>query len=129
MDSNLEILLPLARIDLSCYAKLIYPGYKLAPHHRILIEQLEAVARGEITRLMVFMPPRHGKTLTAAQLFSAWYLGGNSAHGVIYCSYSQEIADDSGRKVRNFLADPIHRAVFPDSILAADSSAQSVKTT
>ncbi len=33
MNNSLEALLPLARVDLGCYAKLIYPGYELAPHH------------------------------------------------------------------------------------------------
>ena len=125
LATNLETVLPLARADFACYCRLLYPGYQLARHHLLLIDKLEAVERIEIARLMGFMPPRHGKTLTAAQLFPAWYLGRHPERGVIYASYSQEIADDSGRKVRNFLADPIHRAIFPDSILAADSTAQS----
>src|SRR5207245_4711844 len=55
----LEIL-QLARADLACYAVAQWPGFELAAHHRLLVEMLEAVERGEIRRLLVAMPPRHG---------------------------------------------------------------------
>lgn len=53
------------------------PDYRVANHHRVLIEKLEQVERGTIKRLMVFMPPRHGKSLTASCIFPAWYPGRN----------------------------------------------------
>ena len=48
----LEIL-QLARADLACYAVAQWPGFELAAHHRLLVEMLEAVERGEIRRLLV----------------------------------------------------------------------------
>jgi len=67
--------LALARADLACYAIAQYPSFELAAHHRVIVDKLEAVERGEIQRLMFFMPPRHGKSLLATQMFPAWYLG------------------------------------------------------
>jgi hypothetical protein len=68
------------------------------------------------------MPPRHGKSLLSTQLFPAWYLGKNPGHSVISASYSQDLADDFGRKVRNLVADPLHFAIFPKCRLSEDSS-------
>lgn len=61
---ELELLRQLCRTDLRYYIKLMNPHYKMAKHLEILIEHLEAVERGEITHLMINMPPRHGKQLS-----------------------------------------------------------------
>lgn len=52
-----------AHSRLVSYAAFQWPGYKPAPHHRLIARHLEAVERGDITRLMIFMPPRSGKAL------------------------------------------------------------------
>jgi predicted phage terminase large subunit-like protein len=116
--------LPLARQDLACYAVALCRDYRLARHHRVLIEKLERVERGMLKRLMVFMPPRHGKSLTASCIFPPWFLGRNPKRSVIAASYGAELAEDFGRRVRNFMSDPLHAAIFPECRLAADSAAQ-----
>jgi hypothetical protein len=115
-----ENILPLARADLACYGLAMCPDYQLAAHHRVLIEKLEAVERGTIRRLAVFMPPRHGKSVTSSCIFPAWYLGRNPNRSVIGASYGSELAEDFGRRVRNFMSDPLHAAIFPECKLAAD---------
>jgi len=121
---NPENILPLARADLACYAMVMCPDYQLASHHRVLVEKLEQVERGAIKRLMVFMPPRHGKSLTSSCVFPAFYLGRNPKRSIICASYGAELAEDFGRRVRNFMSDPLHAAIFPGCRLAADSAAQ-----
>jgi predicted phage terminase large subunit-like protein len=123
MSAPVNEILGLAAIDLACYSVALWPGFEVAEHHRIIIEKLEAVERGEIKRLMIFMPPRHGKSLLATQLFPAWYLGRRPDRGIITSSYSQDLADDFGRRVRNFLDEPLHRATFPKCKLSEDSRA------
>jgi hypothetical protein len=56
-------LLALAHEDLACYAISQYSSFELARHHELIVSKLEAVERGEILRLMIFLPPRHGKSL------------------------------------------------------------------
>lgn len=58
-----------ARTDLAAYAAALYRRFELPPHLHTLIETLEAVERGTLDRVIVAMPPRHGKSLTASQLF------------------------------------------------------------
>jgi hypothetical protein len=55
----------LARADLAAYSAAMWPRFEMAPHHRMIIDELERVERGEIDRLMIQMPPRHGKSLIA----------------------------------------------------------------
>jgi hypothetical protein len=69
------------------------------------------------------MPPRHGKSLLASTIFPAWFLGRHSDRHIIFVSYGQELADDFGRQVRNLVADPLHRAIFPRCVLSEDSTA------
>ncbi len=73
MNPDATDVLALARGDLACYAIAHRAGFELAAHHRLMVEKLEAVERGEIRRLMISMPPRHGKSLLASQIFPSWY--------------------------------------------------------
>jgi hypothetical protein len=54
---------------LASFATLVYRRFELAAHLRTVIRQLERIERGEIDRLMLFLPPRHGKSLITSQLF------------------------------------------------------------
>jgi predicted phage terminase large subunit-like protein len=116
-------LLTLAREDLACYATVQWPKFELAKHHELIISRFEAVERGEISRLMIFLPPRHGKSLIGSAIFPAWYLGRHPERHLICATYGQELSDDFGRQVRNLIADPVHRAIFPHCSLSEDSSA------
>lgn len=106
---------------LVAYAAYQWPSYMDAPHHRLIARHLEAVERGEITRLMITMPPRHGKSMLASEFFPAWYMGRNPDHYVVTATYAQELADDFGRKVKNQIEDGGFQAIFPGVGLADDS--------
>lgn len=89
----------------------------------MIADRLEAVERGDIDRLMIFMPPRHGKSELASKRFPAWCLGRNPKRQIIAASYNSDLATDFGRNVRNIVAEPEFRQVFPGVSLAADSQA------
>lgn len=110
-----------ARETLLDYCKLQYPQYKDPPHIKLIAEALEKVERGEIKRLAISMPPRHGKSNLCSDLFPAWYLGRNPSKYCIFATYAQDLADDFGRKVRNQLRDPLFEEVFPAVFLSDDS--------
>jgi predicted phage terminase large subunit-like protein len=98
------------------------PAYMPAGHHELIASKLEAVERGEIKRLMIAMPPRHGKSELASRRFPAWYLGRNSDKQIIAASYNSELATDFGRDVRNIVASPEFKTLFKTD-LAQDSKA------
>lgn len=112
-----------ARRRLLSFTEYTLPQYKRAAHHELIAEKLEAVERGEIDRLMIFMPPRHGKSELASKRFPAWCLGRNPKRQIIAASYNSDLANDFGRNVRNIIAEPEFGQVFPGVTLAPDSQA------
>ena len=119
----------LAASRLLCYAALQYPDYKIGRHHRLIADALQQVERGEITRLIITMPPRHGKSMLASEYFPAWYLGRNPESQIIAATYSQDLASTFGRKVRNQLIDPLYKSVFGTGASDDSASASQVMTT
>jgi len=103
------------------FAAYQWPQYRPAAHQRLIAEKLEAVERGDINRLAIFMPPRHGKSMLASEFFPAWYLGRNPDRQIICATYSQQLADDFGRKVRNQLRSEEFDGIFPGVGLRIDS--------
>ncbi|WP_288908012.1 phage terminase large subunit [uncultured Selenomonas sp.] len=74
-------------------------------HLHLVCEKLEAVERGEIDRLMIFMPPRHGKSQSTTETFPSWFLGRNPDRRVIEVSYSASFAQKFGNRNRKKVAD------------------------
>lgn len=98
-------------------------GFVPARHHRHLISKLEAVERGDIRRLMVFMPPGSAKSTYASVVFPSWYLGRNPGNSIIHGSHTTELAERWGRRIRNTVNDPAYQNIFPNVALAQDSQA------
>lgn len=111
-----------ARAGLLAFTEYTNPVYVAAPHHALIAEKLEAVERGEIKRLMITMPPRHGKSELASRRFPAWYVGRNPERQIIAASYNSDLANDFGREVRNIVGSPEFHALF-DTHLSEDSRA------
>lgn len=111
-----------AQASLPGFIEFLDIGFKLARHHKLLLEKLEAVERGDIKRLMVFMPPGSAKSTYGSVLFPSWYLGRNAGKSVIAASHNGELAERFGRKVRNYVAGTEFSAVFGFG-LADDSQA------
>ena len=111
-----------ARQSLLAFTQYTNPNYQAAPHHVQIIEKLEAVERGEIKRLMILVPPRHGKSELASRRFPAYFIGRNSDRQIIAASYNSDLANDFGREVRNIVATKEYGALF-STTLAADSKA------
>lgn len=109
--------------SLLAFTEYTNPLYQSAEHHRRICDRLEAIERGEIDRLMIFMPPRHGKSELASKRFPAWCLGRKPSRQIIAASYNSDLANDFGRNVRNIVDEPEFGEVFVDVSLAPDSHA------
>jgi predicted phage terminase large subunit-like protein len=80
-------------------------GYEPAPHHKLLIRDLETLAAGEIETLIVEMPPGSAKSTYVNFLFPAWFLARFPDHNVLTASHSSELAERWGRKTRNLITE------------------------
>ncbi len=78
-------------------------GFTPAPHHALLVKQLERVASGENDRLAVFMPPGSAKSTYGSILFQPHYMAGAPGRSLIAASHTTELAEKWGRKVRNLV--------------------------
>ncbi len=106
------------------FTSLTNPRYVIANHHRLIAERLEQLSRGDIDRLMIFMPPRHGKSELASVRFPAWHIGNNPQDQLITASYGHKLAAKFGRQARNLIASKEYAQIFPDVGLSADSEAK-----
>lgn len=123
-----------ARGDLIDFTNLMMPHpddpddvfksrYSPQKHHRVIAAALEAVERNEILRLIITMPPRAGKSQLAAKSFIPWVVGRDPYKQIIFTTYSQTFAEDTGRAVRDTMKGTIYRQIFPGCVLRAGSAA------
>lgn len=104
-----------ARRDYLCFCHYVDKAYQSPKHLRVLCEKLMALERGEIQNLMIFMPPRHGKSETVSRKFPAWWLGRNPDHNVIMASYAQSLTRGFSRHVRDLIESRLYKSIFPVS--------------
>jgi len=91
------------------------PGqdYERSWHIEAIAYQLERVRRGEITRLIINMPPRSLKSISASVAFPAFIIGRDPSRRIICVSYSAELAKKHSNDFRAVLEAPWYRSVFP----------------
>jgi len=112
-----------ARAGIIGFTEYTFPKYRTAGFHRKIAEQLERVERGEVDRLMLLLPPRHGKSELASRRFPAFVLGRQPHKEFISVSASSDLATDFGRDVRNVINSQEYQRLF-DTRLAEDSQAK-----
>jgi predicted phage terminase large subunit-like protein len=121
MDGSIvsDVLKPVLRRDFGAFVHKTFntlsPGqtYISGWHIRALAYHLERVRRGEITRLIINMPPRSLKSITASVAFPAFVLGHDPTRRIICASYSGELAHKLSNDFRAVLASPWFQALFP----------------
>ena len=104
------------------FVSQMWDGFISGKHHQIMADAFERVARGELKRLIINMPPRHTKSEFASYLLPAWFLGLYPEKKIIQTAHTAELAVGFGRKVRNLVQSPQYGKVF-DTKLSSDSKA------
>lgn len=99
------------------FFKVVYgKQFIVAPHHIIIADYLTRVVRGEITRLIINIPPRYGKTELAVKMFIAWVMANNNTAKSIHTSYSDDLALDNSAAVRDIIKCEEFQRLFPSKI-------------
>ena len=122
MDEKLNLILQRSREHLIDFSIATNPNYVPSWHLDIIAAELEKLEREgdkEYKVLLVFAPPRHGKSELCTVSFPIWYLGRNPTKEIITVSYSAELAQDFGAKARDLVATDVYRAIF-DTTLKED---------
>lgn len=111
----------LARRKLIHFTTRMNPRYLAGWFHIDLAERLERFFEdcwlGKSPRLMVFAPPRHGKSKLVSEEGPAWALGHYPDLQVIACSYGDALARDFSYKVQERIRTADYELLFPKTRL------------
>lgn len=103
------------------FTRYTFKQYTAKWYHKAVCAALDALERGEIPRLMIFMPPQHGKSELVSRRFPAYCLGRNPNARIAACSYSSDLAQQFNRAVQRIIDNDEYRQVFPDTRLSGKS--------
>lgn len=129
----------LAKRRLIAYAQYMAPWYRAMDHHLLIADALEEVAQYIRTegkegtgRLMIFQPPRTGKTELVSRIFPSWLLGVMPDSRIIVTSYGADLAQKNSSEIRNYFTSLEFKALFGEKSaleipveLSEDSQAKS----
>jgi len=108
-----------ARRNLSAFIHLTMPSYQANWHHDLICEKLNEVTLGDKKRVMLFVPPQHGKSTISSINFPAWSLGVDPTLKVGVCSYSADLASKFNRQTQMVIESPAYREIFPHTHLSS----------
>lgn len=108
-DNGLQDLI---RSDLMAYSLAMNPKYIAAPHNRLISRAIMGAFEGKYNRLMIFAPPRHGKSELVSKMAPAYFMGRWPEKKVIAASHTAALAEGFGGHVRDLILDPLHVATF-----------------
>ena len=112
----------LARRCLADFALYTDPLYQMNWHHALLCEYLDRLVAKETRRLLVFMPPRHGKSELVSRKLPAFIFGKNPDAAIIAASYSADLAQSMNRDTQRIIDDDRYFELFPATTLSGKSN-------
>lgn len=126
--ADLELREQRARLDVSKgsilgFAKAVYPGFKIGPHHKKLARIFEDVIAGRKKRVIINIAPRFGKSEFSSYLLPAYFLGNFPEKKIIMATHTGKLSEDYGRRVRNLIDSEEYHEIFPKTTVAEDQKA------
>jgi len=114
-----------ARSNLLDFTRFTKRDFLVNWHHVIMAEYLQRLQRGRITRLLITMPPRHGKSELSTRRLAAYALGRNPDEQIMGCSYASDLANRMNRDVQRIIDTPNYHSLFPGTRLSGRNVAHS----
>ena len=93
-------------------------------HHEIIADTLEKVMRGELTRVIINIAPRYGKTELAVKNFIAHSLAVNPSAKFIHLSYSDTLALDNSEEIKDLVQSAEYQQLFPNVQIKKDAKSK-----
>lgn len=135
-----ELRLQEARDDFLVFCEMMMPGddpddplstkFVAKPHHRIMAKLAHAMVEGTMPKILLSMPPRHGKTWVMTTMFSAWWHGRSPHTDIITATYNATFAEgDFSNAYKAITTSQRFQQVFPDFVFDADQNASDHRAT
>lgn len=106
-----------ARRNFRDFVPFVRPGYDAQWFHQVIADQLQRVYERKTKKLMIFVPPQHGKSEIATRSFPAWVLGKNPNEKIAIVSYSAGIASKFNRDIKRRMESSAYLNLFPNTRL------------
>lgn len=120
-------MIQLSRTNLLAFVKTTMPSYKIGWVHREicgrLMDFLVKVERGESPRLILTLPPRHGKSQLVSKHFPSFGFGVDPDLSFISCSYGDDLSKRVNKDVQRIMDSPIYHKIFPKTSLSKKRNA------
>ena len=110
--------------NLLSFTRHTLPAFAPAPFHLAYYEVLTRFAMGEIKKLMITMPPQHGKSEGATRRLPAFVLGQDPDKRIAIVSYNAIKARKFNRELQRIMDDDRYYELFPQTLLAGQASYQ-----
>ena len=110
--------------NLLSFTRYTLPSFIPAPFHVAYYEVLTRFAMGEIKKLMITMPPQHGKSEGATRRLPAFVLGQDPDKRIAIVSYNAIKARKFNRELQRIMDDDRYYELFPQTLLAGQASYQ-----
>jgi predicted phage terminase large subunit-like protein len=130
MTDSPELLNAVLRRDLAAFIEKTFSTMSNAPfssnwHIDAMAHQLKQVADGNTRRLIINVPPRHLKSISASVAFPAWLLGHNPGAKIVCASYGDKLASEFSLQTRNVMSSEWYQAAFPGTVLSTEKFTES----
>lgn len=112
-----------ARKTLLAFTTYTFPQYRAENAHKLLARELDAVLRGTTDRLMLWVPPQHGKSELASVHMPPLWMGQHPDDPVLLCSYAADLAYSFSRRARGVVEGDAYQDLFPGIHTSRDSRA------
>ncbi len=119
MSDHRALLRALVREDLSAFVQKSFltlePGAPYSHNWHIdhLCWQLQRVARGDLKRLIINVPPRSMKSITVSVGFTSWLMGHDPTKRIMCVSYAEELARKLAGDTKLVMDAPWYQGAFP----------------
>jgi hypothetical protein len=109
--------------DFLHYKSHVAPWFVIEEIHILIAQAFDELAFGDLDRLMLFLPPRAGKSELSSKLLPAWWEGLYPTDQILHTSYAGTLVEKFGRMIRNLIMSDLYQEIFPDTKISKDSKA------
>lgn len=117
-DNTREIVKEAARRDFLTFSRYMQPNLDVQPFHKVYYKILNEFAYGKIKKLMVSIPPQHGKSEASSRKLPSFVLGHDPDRKIAIGSYNTTFARDFNRDVQKIIDTTEYRELFPETFLS-----------
>ncbi len=103
------------------FARTVYPFLEIEPFHATYYRLLQMFAEGKVRKLIITMPPQHGKSVGATTLLPAYMLGIDPDLRMAIASYSASLASKFNRRVQRIIESEEYASLFPETTIKRGS--------